>query len=169
MNTHDPGHTDLAGKQNVLARLGHRAVGRGNHEDRTVHLGGTRDHVLDVVGVTGAVHVRIVALFGGILHVCGRNGDTAFALFRCVVDAVERTDRGQTLLCQHHGDRRSERGLAMIDVADRADVQVWLVTREFLFCHCSSPLDRRGYYAVAEFLPLIFSMMASAMLFGVSS
>src|SRR3954454_6590963 len=48
------------GEQHVLAGLRHRAVGGGDHEDRTVHLGGTGDHVLDVVGVTRAVHVRVV-------------------------------------------------------------------------------------------------------------
>jgi hypothetical protein len=47
------GHADLAGEQDVLARLRHRAVGRGDHEDRAVHLRGARDHVLDVVGVPG--------------------------------------------------------------------------------------------------------------------
>jgi hypothetical protein len=50
---HDVGHLDLARQQDVLARLGHRAVGRGDDEDRAVHLGGAGDHVLDVVGVPG--------------------------------------------------------------------------------------------------------------------
>ena len=31
----------LTGEQHVLAGLGHRAVGRGDDEDGTVHLGGT--------------------------------------------------------------------------------------------------------------------------------
>ena len=55
-------HADLAREQDVLARLRHRAVGRGDDEDRAVHLGGAGDHVLDVVGVTRAVDVRVVAL-----------------------------------------------------------------------------------------------------------
>ena len=50
------------GKQDVLAGLRHDAVGRGDHEDCAVHLGGTRDHVLDVVGVARSVDVRVVAL-----------------------------------------------------------------------------------------------------------
>ena len=57
----DVGHLDLAGEQDVLARLGHRAVGRGDHEDGAVHLGGAGDHVLDVVRVAGAVDVGVVA------------------------------------------------------------------------------------------------------------
>ena len=56
----DLGHADLAGEQDVLARLGHRPVGRGDHQNRAVHLGGAGDHVLDVVGVARTVHVGIV-------------------------------------------------------------------------------------------------------------
>ena len=47
----DVGHADLAGQQDVLAGLRHRAVGGRAHQDRAVHLGGAGDHVLDVVGV----------------------------------------------------------------------------------------------------------------------
>ncbi len=43
----------------------------------------------------------------------------------------------QTLLRQHHRDGRRQRGLAVIDVTDGADVQVRLIAREFLFCHVS--------------------------------
>jgi hypothetical protein len=55
------GHTDLTRQQNVLARLRHRTIGGGDHQDRTVHLRRTGDHVLHVVGVAGAVDVRVVA------------------------------------------------------------------------------------------------------------
>ena len=60
---HDRRHLDLAREQDVLARLRHRAVGGRDDEDRAVHLGGAGDHVLDVVGVTRAVDVRVVAGF----------------------------------------------------------------------------------------------------------
>jgi hypothetical protein len=58
---HDGGHVHLAGQQNVLARLGHGAVVGRHHQDCAVHLRRTGDHVLDVVGVARAVHVRVVA------------------------------------------------------------------------------------------------------------
>ena len=83
------GHFDLAGEQDVLARLGHRAVGRGHDEDGAVHLGGAGDHVLDVVGVAGAVDVRVVALLRLVLDVLDGDGDAAGALFGRVVDAGE--------------------------------------------------------------------------------
>jgi hypothetical protein len=37
---HDVGHLDLAGQEDVLAGLGHRAIGRGHDQDGAVHLGG---------------------------------------------------------------------------------------------------------------------------------
>src|ERR1700710_798813 len=80
----------LAGEQDVLARLRHGAVGRRDHEDRAVHLRGARDHVLDVVGVTRAVDVRVVALLGLVLDVRGRDRDAALTLLRRLVDLVER-------------------------------------------------------------------------------
>ena len=46
----------------MLLGLRHGAVSRGDHQDRAVHLGGTGDHVLDVVGVAGAVDVGVVPL-----------------------------------------------------------------------------------------------------------
>ena len=58
----DVGDLHLAGQEDVLAGLGHGAVGGGDHQDGAVHLGGAGDHVLDVVGVPGAVDVGVVAV-----------------------------------------------------------------------------------------------------------
>ena len=69
----DAGHADLAGQQDVLAGLRHRAVGGRDDQDRAVHLGGAGDHVLDVVGVARAVDVGVVPLRGLVLDV--RDGD----------------------------------------------------------------------------------------------
>ena len=86
----DVGHAHLAGQQDVLAGLGHRAVGGGTHQDGAVHLGGAGDHVLDVVGVAGAVHVRVVAVRGLVLDVGGVDGDAARLFFRGRIDLVVR-------------------------------------------------------------------------------
>ena len=84
-------HADLLGEQHVLTRLGHRAIGRCDHEDRAVHLRGTGDHVLDVVSVTRGVDVRVVALRGLVLDVRDVDRDTALALFGSRVDRREVT------------------------------------------------------------------------------
>ena len=91
---HDVRHLDLAGEQDVLAGLGHRAVGGRDDQDRAVHLGGAGDHVLDVVRVPGAVDVGVVAGGGLVLDVGDRDRDPALALLGGVVDRVERAVLG---------------------------------------------------------------------------
>jgi hypothetical protein len=50
-------HADLARQQDVLARLRHRPVGRGDDQDRAVHLRRAGDHVLHIIGVPQLVSV----------------------------------------------------------------------------------------------------------------
>ena len=136
------GHLDLAGQEDVLAGLGHRAVGGGDHEDRAVHLGGAGDHVLDVVGVPGAVDVRVVAVRRLVLDVGDRDRDAALALLGGVVDRVEGAVLRAALEGEVLGDGGRERRLAVVDVADRADVHVRLRALELLLGHVR--LDSRA-------------------------
>ena len=128
-------HADLAGEQDVLAGLRHRAVGSAHHQDGAVHLSRAGDHVLHVVGVPGAVDVRVMPLVGLILDVRGGDGNAARLLFRRLVDLVIGRVLGLTLFGQDFGDRRRQRRLAVIDVADRADVAMRLVAVEFFLGH----------------------------------
>ncbi len=119
-----------------LARLGHRPVGSIDHQDSTVHLGCSGDHVLDIVGVAGAVDVGVVAVFGFVLDVGSRDGDAAFAFFGGVVDGVEGTDFGAAeAFVEHLGDGGRQGGFAVVDVADGADVDVGLGSFKMLFGH----------------------------------
>ena len=133
----DGRHADLAGEQDVLAGLGHRAVGGGDHQDRAVHLGGAGDHVLDVVGVARAVDVGVVPLRGLVLDV--RDGDghglVLVADGAALGDFRVRLDLGLALLGQHREDRRGQGGLAVVDVPDRADVDVRLGSGENFLSH----------------------------------
>ena len=106
---------------------------------RAVHLGGAGDHVLHIVGMAGAVDMGIVAGLGLILDMRGRNGDAARLFFRRLVDLVIGRERRAARLRQHLGDRRRQRRLAMVNMANRADVAVRLVTFKLCFTHCSSP------------------------------
>ena len=112
-----------------------------DHEDRAVHLRCTGDHVLDVVGVTGAVDVGVVPAFCLVLDVRDRDGDTALTLFRGLVDHVERregVDVGVTIV-QHLCDSSSQRGLAMVNVTNGADVDVRLVPLKLGLRHLRTP------------------------------
>ena len=112
--------------KNVLAGLRHRAVSGGNDENGAVHLGGTGDHVLDVVGVARTVDVRVVALFGLVLDVGGGDGDAASLFFRSVVDLVDRLLlRDHAVRAQNRKNGGGQRRLAVVNVADGADVNVW--------------------------------------------
>ena len=135
---HDAGHAYLASQQNVLLGLRHRAVGRRNHQNRAVHLRRAGDHVLDVVGVAGAIDVRIVTVGRLVLHVRRRDRDAALPLFRRVVDRVKRTERVlRVVLLQYLRDRRRQRRLAVIDVPNRSHVHVRLRTIKLFLRHKS--------------------------------
>ena len=131
----DVRHADLAGEQDVLARLRHRAVGRRDHEDRAVHLRRARDHVLHVVGVPGAVDVGVVTVGRLVLDVRRRDRDAAGLLLRSVVDLVEGPRLAAVCLGEHLGDGRRQRRLAVVDVTDGADVDMRLVALELLLRH----------------------------------
>ena len=60
----DVGNANLTGEQDVLASLSHGAVGSSDNQNSAVHLGSTGNHVLDVVGVAGAVNMSVVTSVG---------------------------------------------------------------------------------------------------------
>ena len=131
------GHADLAGQQDVLAGLGHRAVGGRDHQDGAVHLGGAGDHVLDVVGVPRAVDVGVVPLFALVLDV--RDGDR-HGLGRVadrspLGDVGVRLGLGLALLGQDRQDGGRQGRLAVVNVPDRAHVDVRLGSGESFLGH----------------------------------
>ena len=132
----DVRNADLTRQQDVLAGLRHRAVSSGTDQDSAVHLGSTGDHVLDVVSVSRAVDVRVVTHFGLVLDVSGRDGDTALALFRCVVDGVELTPFAAEDFSGNTGQSRRQSRLAVVDVTDGADVDVRFGAFKFFLSHC---------------------------------
>ena len=131
----DGGHAHLTGQQDVLTGLSHGAVSGGDDQDGTVHLSGAGDHVLDIVGVARAVHVGIVTLVGLILHVSGVDGDAALLLLGGLVDGVISLELSLALQRQPLGDGGGQRGLAMVDVTNGADVNMGLGSFKFLLSH----------------------------------
>ena len=135
---HDQGgHVHLAGQQHVLAGLRHRAVGGRDHQDRPVHLGGAGDHVLDEVGVARAVDVGVVPVLGLVLdvghgdgHGLGRVADRA-----ALGDVGVRLELGQTLRRLDGQNGAGQRGLAVVDVADRAHIDVGFGSLKYFLGH----------------------------------
>src|SRR5690606_8980939 len=119
------------------ASLRHRAVSSGANQDSAVHLRSTGDHVLDVVGVTGAVNGCVVTSRGIILNVGRVDGDTTSLLFRRVVDLVVALGRtGATeYFGAYAGQSSGQSGFAMVNVTDGAHVQVRFTAFKLFFCH----------------------------------
>ncbi len=133
----DVGNADLTGEEDVLAGLGHGAVGSGDDEDSAVHLGSTGDHVLDVVSVARAVNVSVVTSLGLILNVGDGNGDAALALLGSLVDLIEcgEVSLAARGLGENLGDGCGKGGLTVVNVTNGTDVYVRLSTIELLLGH----------------------------------
>ena len=140
-------NANLTGKQDVLTSLRHWAVRSGYHEDTTVHLGSTCNHVLYVVGVTWAVNVCVVTLSGLILNVCCRNSNTTLALFRRSVDFVVCLSFATACFSKNVGDNCGKSCFSVVNVTDGADVYVRLspfkcfFSHDFVFGWCAPPID----------------------------
>ena len=141
-------NVNLAGEQQVLTGLSHRAVGSSDNEDRAVHLSSAGDHVLDIVGVARAVDVRIVAaldlgavgadaVVGLVLNVSGVDRDATSLFFRSLIDLVVGGELGAVRVSQGQnlGDRSGQGGLAVVDMADGADIDMGLGSIVHLLCH----------------------------------
>ena len=123
--------TTIFGEKHVLARLRHGAINGGHDEDRAIHLRGTRDHVLDVVGVAGAVDVRVVTVLRRVLDVGGGDrkdlrGVTTTGALGSLGDLVVLDLVAEALESLDVRDGGREGGLTVVDVADRTDVHVRL-------------------------------------------
>lgn len=108
--------TDLTSQQQMLSGLRHLSIGRGNDNDRAVHVGGTSNHVLDVIGVTGTVDVGVVLQIGGVFDVGGGDGDTTLALLGSLIDGAILEVGRKALLGLPLRDGGSEGGLDMLEI-----------------------------------------------------
>ncbi|KHF33821.1 hypothetical protein CM49_03931 [Paenibacillus sp. P1XP2] len=125
----------LTGQQDVFASLRHWAVSCGYNQDCAVHLSCASDHVFNVVGVSWAVNVCIVTSRSFVFYVCSRDRDTAFALFWSFVDLVECYGSATVFFGQYSCDCCSQSSFTMVDVTNRANVNVRFSTFKFSLCH----------------------------------
>ena len=132
----------------MFPRLRHRPVHRTHHQDGAVHLRRPRDHVLDVVGVPRAVHVRVVPIRRRILHVTRRDRQNLRVVapplrLRRLRDLVIRHELRPPLVRRHLRQRRRQGRLPVVDVPDRPHVHVRFGPIKFLFRHmrCSLALE----------------------------
>ena len=127
---HNVGDTHLFGQKDVFFGLRHWAVGAGDDEDGSVHLGGAGDHVLDVVGVAGAVDVSVVTVLGLVLDGGSVDGDASGTLLGGSIDFVVFLGGAVAEGGERHGEGGGEGGLAVVDMTDGTDVDVGLLALE---------------------------------------
>ena len=128
----------LTSEKHVLTCLRHRTVSCSNNKNRTVHLSSTCYHVLYIVSVSRAVNVCIVTFCCFIFYVGSIDSDTAFLLFRCVINLVKRLNLRKTLLSQNCSDGSGQSGLTMVNVTYRTNVYVRFRAHKILFSHSFS-------------------------------
>ena len=124
----------------MLFCLSHNAVCSCYYEDRAVHLCGTSDHVLYIIGMPRAVNVCVVTLLRLVLDVRGGNRDSTLPLFWSLVDVVKR-DFGVTRhpLGQYLRDSCRQSRLTMVNVANGTNVSMRFCSFKFSFSHCEYP------------------------------
>src|SRR5207237_7370216 len=103
----------------------------------------------------------------------------ALGLLGSLVDLIEGHERSRSLRGEDLRDGGRQRGLAVVDVTDRADVHVRFAAIEFLFGHfrvtslivpCFFRFqDRLGRPQTRCVVPALLAMTSSATVFGAGS
>ena len=127
-------NANLTSEKKMLPGLGHLAVRGRDHNDSTVHLSRTGNHILDIcdrmnyvtrtswqagltIGVTWAVDVAIMAALTFVLDVSRVDSDATGLLLRRFVNLRIVGELSRALLSEDPGNGSGQRGLAVVDVA----------------------------------------------------
>jgi hypothetical protein len=119
----------------MFTRLRHRAVRRRHNQDRPIHLRRACDHVLHIIRVTRAIHMRVMTVRRLVFNMGRINRDPTLPFFGSLVDRRIILKLSSALCRQNLRDRRRQCRLAMINVADRANVAVRLIPLKLYLRH----------------------------------
>ena len=79
--------------------------------------------------------MSVVPLGGLVFDVSDGDGHATGFFFRGIINRVKGTILRQAGLRQNLGDGTGQSCLPMVDVTDGANVTMWFIALEFLFCH----------------------------------
>lgn len=91
----------------------HLTIRSGNNNNRSIHVRGSSNHVLDVIGVTRAVDMGVMSVLCFVLDVGRGDCDTTFALFRSFVYRAIVEEIGEAFFGLSFGDCGGERSLCI--------------------------------------------------------
>ena len=132
-------HTNLTGKKDMLSGLGHGAIISTNNQNCAVHLGGTGDHVFDIVSMARTVNMCIVTVLCLIFNMGCCNSDTTFFFLRSLVNLIKCCPLGKTLGRQNSCYCRGQRCLAMVNMPNCSYVYMRFISFKFFLSHLRSP------------------------------
>ncbi len=133
----DVRNTNLTSQQHMLTSLRHRTISSRNHQNRTINLSSTRNHVLHIISMTRHINMRIMTILRLILHMRNRNRDTTLPLLRSLINIIKRSKRRRTntTIRQHLRNRSRQRRLPMINMTHRPNIHMRLGPLEFRLSH----------------------------------
>ncbi len=132
-------HTYLARQQDMLTCLWHRTICGRNNKNCSVHLSCTCNHIFNIVSVSGAIHVRVVAIFCLIFNMRSRDSNTSFLFLWRVINVIIVFQFCKTFSCQHSRNSCTQSCFTMINMPDCSHIYVRFVFHKLFFCHFVSP------------------------------
>src|SRR5262249_45970878 len=114
---------------NMLPGLRHRTIRCRKQQDGTIHLGRPGNHVLDVIRMAGTVDMGIVSLVRFIFDVTRDDSDGLILVTNRAApgNGLVALELGQPFLRLNGQDGGGQGGFAVVDVPNRADVDVNLL------------------------------------------
>ncbi len=79
----------------MFSSLGHGAIGSRYHQDSSVHLSCSGNHILDVIGMSRTIDMGIVSLFGLIFGMKDRDSNTSLLFFGSSIDIIKLLHLGK--------------------------------------------------------------------------
>jgi len=76
----------------MLTRLRHRTISSTDHQNRTINLRSTRNHVLHIIRMPRHIHMRIMTIRRLILHMSNRDRDPPLTLLRRLINIIKRRE-----------------------------------------------------------------------------
>ena len=119
----------------MLTGLGHRTIVGRHNKNCTIHLGGTGNHVFNIVSMARAINMRVMTVVGLVFNMGGGDCDTTLSFFRGLINFIKGNIFPIALQAGKLGYRRSQSGFPVIDMPDSADIHVRLVPLKFLLSH----------------------------------